>query len=429
MYYAFLMLLVVEYVRPGNHLPVLNLLQLNTLIPLVVLVGTFLGKQAVSAQEMLAETNTRLLLALLTLVVCSFAVADVTMSAFNVFTTVLGYALFYWVINQHVTTVSRLGMVLKLLIVIHLVVAALNPQLFSDTSRSQALTGAPFLGDGNDYALSLNIVIPFSLFFLFESRKAIGKVAHAVMLLALVVCVIITQSRGGTLGLIALAVYYWSKSERKVLTAGLTAVALVLIMVVAPPEYFQRMETIGDYENNGSAQGRITAWKAGARMAMSNPLIGVGAGQFPINYTRFAVSRTGEPETRWKTAHSIYFLILGELGLPGLGLLLAIIITNITANRRLTLEIGDRDGPDAAMARQLLTCLSASMLAFAVSGAFLSAVYYPHMFVLTGICSASRRLIARTALATDTARVATPTNEITYHWALRGTLGGGRATP
>jgi hypothetical protein len=37
----------------------------------------------------------------------------------------------------------------------------------------------------------------------------------------------------------------------------------------------------------------------------------------------------------------------------------------------------------------LLFMLSASMIGFAVAGAFLSAAYYPHVFVLTGLlCSA-----------------------------------------
>ena len=124
-------------------------------------------------------------------------------------------------------------------------------------------------------------------------------------------------------------------------------------------------------------------------MMMSNPILGVGAGQFPANFTRFAPG----DETRWKTAHSIYFLVLGELGLPGLGVLLFFIFSNLAQNTRLVRQI--RRKPTAATDRQvqLLSCLSVSVIAYAIAGAFLSATYYPHMFVLSGVLLSARRLV------------------------------------
>jgi O-antigen ligase len=157
-------------------------------------------------------------------------------------------------------------------------------------------------------------------------------------------------------------------------------------------------------------------------MALSNPL-GVGAGQFPVNYTRYAIAA----EVGWKTAHSIYFLILGELGFLGLGGLIFFIGSNLFANRRVLKELGTATTPAAATSRRMIAALSASVLAYAVAGAFLSATYYPHMFVLAGLLAAARR-IARQGASDRTVPAAPRPMTLTLHPAIRATLGSRRAS-
>ena len=129
-------------------------------------------------------------------------------------------------------------------------------------------------------------------------------------------------------------------------------------------------------------------------MALDHPLLGVGAGHFPVKYgVEYRPPGYGVTELPWQTAHSIYFLILGELGLPGLAMLLGFIGWNLVANHRLSGEIQARGSPDAATDRRLLAALSASLLAFATGGAFLSAVYYPHLYVLSGLLTAARHIV------------------------------------
>ena len=405
-YYGLLLTFVLEYVRPGSYIPPLSIL--NSIVPLGVISLGLIAPSPVKAAEIAAGFNMRVLAVLLGLIVLSVATAGVTLYAFETFTAVFGYCLLFWVIARHVNTPARVRGLFKTLIFIHLLLAALTPEMFTDMSTRHYLTSGTFLADGNDYALSVNLTIPMCLFLLFGSRGAMSRTFYGAVLLALVVCVVVTQSRGGTLALAAVAFYYWLKTPRKAVTAGLTVAAVVVILAIAPPTYFTRMSSISDYENDGSAQGRITAWTAGTRMALSNPILGVGAGNFPANFTAFAPP--GEDATRWKTAHSIYFLILGELGLPGLALLLTFIIGNLVLNRRMVGRLPR--GSDAASVREhrlLLNCMSASTMAYAVAGAFLSATYYPHMFVIAGLTFASRRLVSLGAEATEAeVRVQTP---------------------
>lgn len=428
-YYGLLLFFVLEYARPGSYIPGINALRLNSLVPLGVVMGTLLSKGRISTGDVMHEPNSRIIGGLLGMIVASFLVADVTMMAFELFTTVLGYVLVYWVISMQIIELRQIKGVFKTLIFIHLLLAAMTPQMFTDPETRHYIAAGTFLGDGNDFALSVNLCIPFCLFMMFEAEKKTHKLAAIGALLLLVLCVVSTQSRGGTLALGFVGFYYWLKSKKKAVTGSIVALGVVAVLAFAPPAYFDRMNSISSYETDGSAQGRISAWKAGMGMALSNPVLGVGAGNFPANYTRFAPPGPEGPETRWKTAHSIYFLILGELGLPGLGLLVGFIVVNLRENGKLLRRMREAAGRETTEAR-LLACLSASILAYAIAGAFLSATYYPHMFVLAGLEVSSRRLARESLQVRPGAAAAPPAARpaMTHHPAMRRVLGGRHAS-
>ena len=421
-YYLLLAFIVVEYMRPGNMFPVLNALRLNTVIPLAMLAATAVSGK-VPHGEILQERNTLILGALLFLIVVSVVTAGNIGYVFFTFTTVLGYVLVAWVVARQVGDIEDIKGLFKMLLFVHVGIVAFAPEIVLDGQTRHYIPAGAFLGDGNDFALSIDIIIPFCFFMMFDAKGLKGRIFWAVSLLVLVAAVIGTQSRGGTLGLIAVGIYFWSKTDRKVVTGALSVVSVVGVLALASPEYFQRMNTLSHVEDDGSAQGRITAWKAGTNMMLSNPLLGVGAGNFPPNFTRFAPGAEGVG--RWKTAHSIYFLILGELGLPGIAVLLYLIFWNLYENRRVAKEVIKQGLAKSSREVRLLGALSASLLAFAVAGAFLSAIYYPHMYVMAGMLIASRRIARVAALATS-ADAPKPSQAIIATPALRPQFQPGR---
>jgi hypothetical protein len=213
------------------------------------------------------------------------------------------------------------------------------------------------------------------------------------VLLALVVLSIVgTQSRGATLGLAAVLGYLWLQSPHKFATlAAIFAVAFAIILY-APGVYFERLSTITKYQEESSAEGRVQAWEAGTRMGISN-FLGVGAGNFPNNYPKY---RSSDAPIRWITAHSMYFLVFGELGILGLLVLLRLLFGNMRQNTKvrrwwLELKVGDTSGEALVLARTLYM-LNAIVVGFAIAGAFLSVSYYPHVFVLTGLMLSARSL-------------------------------------
>ena len=411
-YYLLIIFLVLEYVRPTSFYPQLLVLHINAIFLYAMTAGSLFGKSTVSAAEILREPNSRMLLAFLGLIVGSVLTADVTTYATNVMRSVSEYLLVYWVITRAATDLRRIKGIFATLVLVHLVVTALTPSLLTSSDRQYLATGY-FLGDSNDYALSVNIAIPLCLFLVFDAEMARNRLISAVVLFCLALIVVITQSRGGTVALLAVAIYYWVKSNRKLWMAGIAIVAVALVLALAPAAYWLRMNDIAN-PDEGSAGGRILAWSAGTRMALDHPILGVGAGHFAVKYgTEYRSSF----EVPGATAHSIYFLALGELGFPGVALLLVLIISNFVANRRLGKDIAARRPGDSDADQRLLASMSASLIAFATGGAFLSALYYPHIYILAALLVATRRVVReRSQAAPSTAKV--PAKEVPYHPAL-----------
>jgi putative inorganic carbon (hco3(-)) transporter len=393
-YYGILLFFVLEYVRPSSYVPALNALHLNSLVPLAVFAGSLIGtSKKIKIADVLQSTNARWLMFLLLLLVISLLTCDVKTYAFDMFMAILSYCFMYAFLRTEIYDIDRIKGVFKILILVHFIVGALTPEMFSGDGQRHYIASGAFLGDGNDFALSVNVVIPLCLFMMLESRKFMARAFYAGILVILILAIVATQSRGGILSLVSVVLYLWIKSDKKLL--GIVGIAFIslIILASAPPEFFERMETMTQTgeKMEGSAQGRIEAWKAAVRMAADHPLTGVGAGHFPVKY---GVEYRPEGATRssvpWQTAHSNYFVILGELGIPGIVFLVTIIVLNLKAGEQMLSRItAQRDNIENTYYR-LTISLNASLIAFAVGGAFLTALRHPHLYLLAALLECGR---------------------------------------
>ena len=129
------------------------------------------------------------------------------------------------------------------------------------------------------------------------------------------------------------------------------------------------METIGSYEQDGSAMGRINAWYMTARLAGDRFLGGGFAIYTPELFARYAP--VGDDV---HAAHSIYFQVLGEHGYVGLLLFLATGAFTFHAARSIRREAKGR--ADALWLFHLAGMAQVSLVGYAVGGAFLSLAYF-----------------------------------------------------
>jgi len=391
--YAWLLLVIVfEYARPSSFVPQLHAVPLNSILPLALLVACVVASGLRSVKDIFSDGIAWWLVVYMIIISLGTLHADVTFRAFNTFKMCLGYAFLAFVIARICTTRERILGVFGALIASHLFLLAMTPAVVLNPSQRNYIRGATFLGDGNDFALSLCILIPFSIAIVRTRRTKLWRIVWTAISLLLVLAIVGTSSRGATLGLLAVTGFLLLFSRRRAPAIVAALIAGAVVVAYAPPTYFTRVQTVTNYEEDSSATSRISAWKSGARMGFHNPILGVGAGNFPNNFPKY---RGPEAPSRWMTAHSMYFLALGELGFPGVLTLLILVIGNVIISLRLHRRIFPRkmdegsESPDSIV----LLHVAAGGLGFAVAGAFLSVAYYPHIFVVGALAIASRATI------------------------------------
>lgn len=381
-----------EYMRPGNYFPILDTIKLNTLIPIGAFVIAFFSKAGRAGNEILNTASTRWFLGFLALFALQFVLADVRLYVYNVFKAFIGYLLIYYVIVKHVTNLDRIKFVFVTLVLVHVMLVGLYPDVVLRPEQRSYLAGT-FLSDGNEFAWSACIAIPLSLFLARSSRSRVMTGVHYAMFVLLVLAVIGTQSRGGSLALGVAMLYLAMKSRRKGLALTGLGALVAIVLLFAPSVYFDRVGALPDYETDGSAQGRILAWTTAGQMALDRPLTGVGPGHFSVMFgAKYKPANYVGP---YLNAHSIYFLMLGEFGFPGIVFLIGLIICNFVLNGRIIRNARATEGFPELDKMDLMLTMQASLLGYAMAGAFLGGFYYPHLFVLAGLMESARFVVTR----------------------------------
>ncbi|PYP02948.1 MAG: hypothetical protein DMD25_08380 [Gemmatimonadetes bacterium] len=243
--------------------------------------------------------------------------------------------------------------------------------------------------NSNDLALLIVSTLPLTLYVW---RRPTGLVGRAVVLAA-TSCVVMTLgrtgSRGGFLAFVVVAGYLLAGFRGIATSKRLAAVALLAILLVAlaSDRYFARMQTIlhpsADYNWRGKSEtGRMEIWKRGIDYMLTNPVLGVGAGAFPMAEGTLAPEarelRQYGREFKWSAAHNPFIQIGAELGVLGL---IAFIALLVGAFRTLAKV---RRGPpaEAAVLAQILT---ACLVGFLVGALFSSMAYAPYLYMLLGM--------------------------------------------
>jgi len=207
--------------------------------------------------------------------------------------------------------------------------------------------------------------------------------------------VLMTYSRGALLGVCAMGTALWLRSRAKFATGFLIAAVVVSVYNFAPRQWTQRMESIQNYDEDGSATGRINMWKTSIRIAELHPLTGGG---FRVTFwpviTNDMLRNTDLPRlTKARATHSIYFDVLSEHGWIGLTLFLVIGAYSFANCAWLIRQ--SRNRPDLAWANLLGRMGQAVLVGYATAGAFASQAYLDEYWCIIFIFDAARRLVAR----------------------------------
>lgn len=255
------------------------------------------------------------------------------------------------------------------------------------------------LGDRNELALAFVITLPVCAYLLgqYGERSRLVHLGLLALMGLIVTAIIGTQSRGGFVALLGLAIYFFLKSERKLLLLMLAAGLGALLAGVVPETWTARMETINQAGADASFLGRLAAWKLSFIMAMQNPWFGGGFKSleyFPQwqalaqDFSMYPWFPTGDAVPDDKVAHaahSVLFQVLGEHGFVGLGIFLAIIVRGFLGARAVARRARAGGDPAAQWIARLGTMLQLCIFAFCLGGAALNFAYFELLYALCGM--------------------------------------------
>lgn len=211
--------------------------------------------------------------------------------------------------------------------------------VLSDTSWLVNISGRTYFRavsvfpDPHMLSFFLGMLLPLSVALAFLLKEKKWWFAAAIIFTA----DMLTFSRGGYFGLVgALAVlgfvlFFQSGIRRKykiiVLVAGVSAVAVLFVPGPVSSRFFSSFNL-----KEGSNKGRLAMWEKAGEIINSQPLTGVGLGNYSLFVDPLAIYRNSI------YAHNTYLDIAAETGLPGalafLGFLTAVLLSFLKKAKR-----------------------------------------------------------------------------------------------
>ena len=259
-----------------------------------------------------------------------------------------------------------------------------------ENGRVRGAVGGMFRNP-NDLALNMVTVLPFAVSIALGRRRLIGRAIAAGCAGVMLVTVVLSHSRSGSIGLvIAMLVFAGLLVRRRpgVVAAGVLAAVMALPLV--PSSYWHRLSSITDQtqDDTGSREARSILLRESYAAFLAHPLTGVGAGQFK-NY---------DPDGRqeaWRESHNVMLQVAAELGVFGL-LAFAFLVVRAGIAGGQTRGLLRRAGPALEEDQRLDAHSRAATAAFAgwfVCALFASVAYNWTFYYLLALAIAPREVL------------------------------------
>ncbi len=233
--------------------------------------------------------------------------------------------------------------------------------------------------DNNHFAVATVMTIPLLALWLRQSADHWLNVALGLAIAFSVLAALSSWSRGALLALVVTSLLLLA-DRRKFLLILMPVLGVALLALFFLPEsWFARMESIGAYQSDGSALGRLDAWQKGLAFALGSPFLGAG----------FEGWLFGAKSVDW---HSAYIEIMAEQGLLAFLLWLSLIVGTLIGLTRLAWH--HRGHAESAWVVDCSTALRASLIAYCVGGAFVGIAHWDLLYHLIAAAIVLRGLSA-----------------------------------
>ena len=243
------------------------------------------------------------------------------------------------------------------------------------------------IAGNNELAVATLMIMPLMRYLALTTEiRWIRWGLNAAILLSLV-SVIGSYSRGAFLAMAALCIVWWWKSKKRMTFGVVAVVVAILVAPLIPSKWYDRMNTIENYEQDGSAQGRLQMWAFAMKVAKDRPILGGGFGVFKDR----KVMEKYSPDTKRRNFHSVYFAVLGTQGFVGMIIFLALGIATL---RTCTLiQKRSKEPPELKNEYLFGGMLKLSLVAYAVGGAFFNMSTFDLFFLLMGTATLCKGIV------------------------------------
>jgi O-antigen ligase len=383
---------IFEYTRLPQMFPILQGLQVGKFIVAVAALGLVLSPMHRGDNSLPRRIDLALFLFLAVSFVSIFF-ADYPSSAWPTFIDAIKWAVVYFLVGRIVSTSWRLRVFSFAFLLLNLKLAQFAVRTYltygtvSYEGGSIAMVAAgtsDFFGNTNDFGVAMCVVWPMAGALLYGEKKTLAKIFLFTSFVGIFLALLLSGCRGAFLGACA-AVVAGSILTRKMLPVLVMGGCMLLgTFFLLPSANRQRLQSAVDYDTDSTAHLRIGFWKAGLRMFRDHPVIGVGPGNFGPQYRDKYFG--SDPFPKLWAPHSIYIQPLAETGILGTIPIFALFWMAFRLNshtRKVLREAGLNN--HHVFEYRLALGLELSIIAYLVSGATLTVLYYPHLWFLLGL--------------------------------------------
>jgi hypothetical protein len=233
----------------------------------------------------------------------------------------------------------------------------------------------------NDLAMACFLPLGLCTYLIFVEKSKWIRWSAWIGVVAITGVQMLTQSRGAILSLCGGILYFALHSKRKIRTLLVIGALCALAVVATPSGVWNRVAGLSKFSTGdisqvdpeGSASGRSMLMQLAWRIALNNPVVGVGLGAYAHENARVAGANMsiGRDERGERDAHSTYIRAAAETGLLGGLCILLNVLASIGFCRASRKTISQKNNKHHwAMG---LLALEASMVAYALGATVNSA--------------------------------------------------------
>lgn len=277
-----------------------------------------------------------------------------------------------------------------------------------------------FISGNTEIGLALVVILPLVWYLFLQATHKWVRAGLIASLVLIPIAILGTQSRGALLAIAAIGFFLWLKSSKKLVPLMVILFMIPFVFMFMPQQWHDRMSTIGNYEEDASAQGRIQAWTFAYQLALTRPLTGGGFESFhKANYERYTPGLVAQGTGNYHDVHSIYFEMLGEQGFLGLVVFLILgFLAWRTGSKIMKLT---KKSVEHKWAYDLAAMIQVSLVGYAVGGAFLGLAYFDLPYHLAVMLVLTLRIVQRElAMNTQQNKINEPAYKLSSYPRERG---------